>query len=169
MSGRSRKRMTRKSTETSAPKRSFEQLVTELHSISGASKSPFRFKRAALLDLQKSVESAFDEFFGDAAMCALHAGRVSVMGKDIKFALRIGAWKKYHKQKPQRKYSSIQRKRIDQALRRWISKPAIRRMIMAHSSEVKRINEDAYDAAYEILPMYILGDLDISGVITHSS
>ena len=155
--------------ETMLPKSSFELLVKEFYGVNRTTKGPFRFKRLALLELQKSVETAFNGFLRGAAKCTIHAGRVSVTGKDMRCVLDIGTWKKYDAQKFRRKYTTPQGKRVDQALRKWISKPAIRRMIMTHSRKVRRVNGDAYDEAYRILCMYIFGALDISGVITQSS
>lgn len=152
---------------TRAPKRSFELLVTEFHGVDRETESPIRFKRQALLELQRSVETAFYGFFGDAVTCALHAGRVSVMDKDMDCAFKIGPWKEYQSHK--HKYTAAKRKRVSRALHRWISKPAMRRMIMDNSDKVKRINRDAYDAAYRILLMYIFAALDITGVITQAS
>ena len=75
-----------KSVDHLIPKLSFQRVVKQIASgIDGK----LRFQANALLALQEATESYIVGLFNDTNLCALHAGRVTVMQKDMHLALRI--------------------------------------------------------------------------------
>ena len=52
-------------------------------------KTDLRFQSAAVLCLQEATEAYLVRLFDDANLCAIHAGRVTIMPKDIQLARRI--------------------------------------------------------------------------------
>ena len=49
----------------------------------------WRFQSTALLALQEAAEAYIVSIFEDSYLCSLHAGRVTLMPKDIHLARRI--------------------------------------------------------------------------------
>lgn len=76
----------RKSTELLIRKMPFQRLVRE---IAGEIKSEIRFQSAALEALQEASEAYLVGLFEDTNMCASHAGRVTIMPRDMILARRI--------------------------------------------------------------------------------
>ena len=64
----------------------FQRLVRE---IAQDYKTDLRFQSAAVLCLQEASEAYLVRLFDDANLCAIHAGRVTIMPKDILLARRI--------------------------------------------------------------------------------
>ena len=64
----------------------FQRLVRE---IAQDYKTDLRFQSAAVLCLQEAMEAYLVRLFDDANLCAIHAGRVTIMPKDIQLARRI--------------------------------------------------------------------------------
>ena len=52
-------------------------------------KTDLRFQSAVVLCLQEATEAYLVRLFDDANLCAIHAGRVTIMPKDIQLARRI--------------------------------------------------------------------------------
>ncbi len=76
----------RKSTELLIRKLPFQRLVRE---ITEEIKSQTRFQSAALEALQEAAEAYLVGLFEDTNMCASHAGRVTIMPRDMVLARRI--------------------------------------------------------------------------------
>ena len=64
----------------------FQRLVRE---IAQDFKTDLRFQSAAIMCLQEASEAYLVKLFDDANLCAIHAGRVTIMPKDIQLARRI--------------------------------------------------------------------------------
>ena len=64
----------------------FQRLVRE---IAQDHKTDLRFQSAAVLCLQEASEAYLVGLFDNANLCAIHAGRVTIMPKDIQLARRI--------------------------------------------------------------------------------
>ena len=64
----------------------FQRLVRE---IAQDFKMDLRFQSAAIMCLQEASEAYLVKLFDDANLCAIHAGRVTIMPKDILLARRI--------------------------------------------------------------------------------
>ena len=64
----------------------FQRLVRE---IAQDHKTDLRFQSAAVLCLQEASEAYLVRLFDDANLCAIHAGRVTIIPKDILLARRI--------------------------------------------------------------------------------
>ena len=64
----------------------FQRLVRE---IAQDFKTDLRFQSAAIMCLQEASEAYLVKLFDDANLCAIHAGRVTLMPKDILLARRI--------------------------------------------------------------------------------
>jgi len=75
-----------KSTELVIHKMAFQRLVRE---IAQDYKSDIRFQSTALLALQEASEAYLVTLFEDTNLLAIHAGRQTIMVKDIKLARRI--------------------------------------------------------------------------------
>ncbi|EGD77354.1 histone [Salpingoeca rosetta] len=75
-----------RSTDLLLLKRPFQRLCRE---IAQDMKSDCRFRVDALLALQEATESYVVGLFQDAMLAAVHAGRVTLMPKDIKLARHI--------------------------------------------------------------------------------
>ena len=82
-----------KSTELLIRKAPFARLVRE---IANGHKSDCRFEGNAFLALQEASEAVLIRVMEDANLCAIHAGRVTIMPKDIQLARRIGGYDNYH-------------------------------------------------------------------------
>lgn len=55
----------------------------------GGNKEEVRFQSTAILALQEAAEAYLVRLFEDSQMCAIHAGRVTIMPKDMRLALRF--------------------------------------------------------------------------------
>ena len=75
-----------KSTELLIKKLPFQRLVRE---IAQDFKIDLRFQSTAILALQEASEAYLVGLFEDTNLCAIHAGRVTIMPKDIQLARRI--------------------------------------------------------------------------------
>ena len=75
-----------KSTELLIRKLPFQRLVRE---IAEAFKKDLRFQSSAILALQEASEAYLIGLFEDTNLAAIHAGRVTIMPKDIQLARRI--------------------------------------------------------------------------------
>lgn len=75
-----------KSTALLIRKAPFQRLVRE---IAQDFRADLRFQGSALLALQESSEAFLVSLFEDSNLCALHAGRVTIMPKDMQLARRI--------------------------------------------------------------------------------
>ena len=64
----------------------FQRVVRE---IAQNYNTDLRFQSAAVLCLQEATEAYLVRLFDDANLCAIHAGRVTIMPKDIQLARRI--------------------------------------------------------------------------------
>ena len=71
----------------------FRRLVREIAGNSEVIKSPLcgkvRFQVAAVMALWEATEAYLVGLFEDSGLCAMHAGRVAIMPKDIQLARRI--------------------------------------------------------------------------------
>ncbi len=52
-------------------------------------KSDLRFQSTAITAIQEATEAYMVSLFEDTNLCAIHAGRVTIMPKDIQLARRI--------------------------------------------------------------------------------
>jgi len=75
-----------KSTELLIRKLPFSRLVRE---IAQDYCEDLRFQRAAIEALQEASEAYLVGLFQDTNLCAIHAGRVTIMPKDMQLARRI--------------------------------------------------------------------------------
>jgi histone H3 len=75
-----------KSCDLIIPKTAFQRLVKE---VAQAYKADLRFQSAAVAALQEASEAYLVGLFEDINLCALHAGRVTIMTKDVTLAQRI--------------------------------------------------------------------------------
>lgn len=75
-----------KSCELLIRKRSFQRLVRD---ITRDMKADMRFQSSAMIALQEASEAFLVSLFEDTNMCAIHAGRVTIMTKDMQLARRI--------------------------------------------------------------------------------
>jgi histone H3 len=75
-----------KSTELLMRKAPFARLIRE---IAQDYKADLRFQGSAILALQEAAESYLVGLFEDTNLCAIHAGRVTIMPKDIQLSRRI--------------------------------------------------------------------------------
>ena len=64
----------------------FQRLVRE---IAQDFKTDLQFQSAAVMCLQEASEAYLVKLFDDANLCAIHAGQVTIMPKDIQLARRI--------------------------------------------------------------------------------
>ena len=71
---------------TAHPKVALPEVVRE---IAQDYKTDLRFQSAVVLCLQEAMEAYLVRLFDDANLCAIHAGRVTIMPKDIQLARRI--------------------------------------------------------------------------------
>lgn len=74
-----------KSTDNLIRKAPFQRLVRE---IAQEAKVDTRFQKSALEALQEAAEAYIVDLLDEANKCALHAGRVGVQPKDLRFAKR---------------------------------------------------------------------------------
>jgi histone H3 len=77
-----------KGTQLLIQKAPFQRLVREITRDCSTEKE-FRFQGAALLALQAATESYMTNVMEDTNLCAIHAERVGIQGKDMRLALRI--------------------------------------------------------------------------------
>jgi histone H3 len=75
-----------KSSELLIRKLPFQRLVKE---IAQDFKADLRFQSSAILALQEAAEAYLVALFEDTNLCAIHAGRVTIMSKDMRLARRI--------------------------------------------------------------------------------
>ena len=75
-----------KSTELLMRKLPFQRLVSE---IAGDFKNDLRFQATAIVALQEATEAYMVSLFEDTNLAAIHAKRVTIMGKDIALAKRL--------------------------------------------------------------------------------
>jgi histone H3 len=75
-----------KSTELLIPKLPFQRLVRE---VAQQMKADLRFQHSALEAIQQAAEAYLTALFEDANLCAVHAGRITLMPKDINLSRRI--------------------------------------------------------------------------------
>ena len=75
-----------KSTELLIRKLPFQRLVRE---IAADYKSDLRFQSSAVAAIQEATEAYMVGLFEDTNICAIHAGRVTIMPKDMQLARRI--------------------------------------------------------------------------------
>jgi histone H3 len=75
-----------KTTDLLLRKLPFQRLVRE---IATGMKVDLRFQTTSLLCLQEAAEAYLIGFFEDTNLCAIHAGRVTIMPKDMGLARRI--------------------------------------------------------------------------------
>ena len=75
-----------KTTDSLIKKLPFQRVVRE---IAQDFNSNLRFQASAVVALQEATESYIVGLFEDTNLCAIHAGRVTIMPKDIKLARRI--------------------------------------------------------------------------------
>lgn len=75
-----------KSTELLIRKLPFQRLVRE---IAADYKSDLRFQSSAVGAIQEATEAYMVGLFEDTNICAIHAGRVTIMPKDMQLARRI--------------------------------------------------------------------------------
>ena len=83
-----------KTTELLIRKLPFQRLVREIAQDAGTTTfggqpGELRFQRQAILALQEASEAYLVGLFEDTNLCAIHAKRVTVMGKDMQLARRI--------------------------------------------------------------------------------
>lgn len=64
----------------------FQRLVRE---VAEAYKIDMRFQSTAILALQEASEAYLVGLFEDTNLCAMHAGRVTIMPKDMQLSRRI--------------------------------------------------------------------------------
>jgi len=74
------------STELLMRKLPFQRLIRE---IAQEFRKDLRFQSTAILALQEAAEAYLVGLFEDTHMCAVHAGRVTIMPKDMTLARRI--------------------------------------------------------------------------------
>lgn len=75
-----------KSTELLMRKLPFQRLVRE---VAQAFRADLRFQSTAILALQEAAEAYLVGLFEDTGLCAIHAGRVTIMPRDMTLARRI--------------------------------------------------------------------------------
>ncbi len=75
-----------KSTELLIKKAPFQRLVRE---IANECKTELRFQMEAVFALQEAAEAYLINLMEDTNLCAIHAKRVTIMGKDMALARRI--------------------------------------------------------------------------------
>ncbi len=75
-----------KSTETLIRRLPFQRLVRE---ISQDFRADLRYQSHAIAALQEAAEVYLTKLFEDTNLCAIHAGRVTIMPKDMQLARRI--------------------------------------------------------------------------------
>jgi len=75
-----------KSTDRLIPFAPFARLVRE---IAQDFVMDLRFQRVAVEALQEASEAYLTDLFGDAQLAAIHAGRVTIMPKNVQIARRI--------------------------------------------------------------------------------
>src|SRR5579871_3396689 len=75
-----------KSTDLLIRKLPFQRLVRE---VAQGFKNDLRFQARAILALQEASEAYLVGIFEDTLLCAIHAGRVTIMPKDIQLARRV--------------------------------------------------------------------------------
>lgn len=75
-----------KSTDLQIRKLPFQRLVKEIAEIYSYN---LRFQSRAIMALQEAAEAYIVSLMEDANLCSIHAGRVTVMSKDLALALRL--------------------------------------------------------------------------------
>lgn len=64
----------------------FARLVRELAT---SQKEGLRFQKSAVLAIQEATEAYMVSLLSDTNQCAAHAGRVTIMSRDMRLALRL--------------------------------------------------------------------------------
>ncbi|KAK3234730.1 histone H3-like centromeric protein hH3v [Cymbomonas tetramitiformis] len=75
------------STDLLIRKLPFARLVREISN--SVSPEPFRWTAEALMAIQTCAEDVLTHLFEDCNLCAIHAGRVTIMVKDLQLTRRI--------------------------------------------------------------------------------
>lgn len=75
-----------KSTELLMRKSPFQRLVRE---VAQDFKADLRFQSSAILSLQEAAEEYLIHLFGDTNLLAIHAGRVTIMPKDMQLVRKV--------------------------------------------------------------------------------
>jgi histone H3 len=78
-----------KSTDLLIRKLPFQRLVREIAQQHTHAESGIRFQTGALAALQEASEAYLVGLFEDTNLCAIHAGRVTIMSKDMQLARRM--------------------------------------------------------------------------------
>ncbi len=79
-----------KSTDMLLARAPFQRLVKEIAQGSATGyRDELRFQACAVAALQEAAESYLVSMFEDSNLCAIHAGRVTIMKKDMQLAQRI--------------------------------------------------------------------------------
>ena len=76
-----------KSNELLIAKLPFQRLVRE---IAQDCKTDLRFQASSILALQEASEAFIVSLMEDTNLCAIHAGRQTILAKDVQLARRIG-------------------------------------------------------------------------------
>lgn len=76
-----------KTTELLIPKIPFKRVVQEV--LQGVKGDDYRCASDAVNAIQEAAEQMLAKVFEDANLCAIHAGRVTIMPKDVKLAMRL--------------------------------------------------------------------------------
>lgn len=78
-----------KSTDSLIRHRPFNRVVREIAQDYGRHDEPIRFQGEALVALQEAAESYLVGLMEETNLCAIHAGRVTIMSKDMELTRRI--------------------------------------------------------------------------------
>ena len=78
-----------KSTELLLRKLPFQRIVREIAKSGENKEKDYRFQSSAILALQEATEAYMVSMFEDTNLAAIHAKRVTIMGKDIALAKRL--------------------------------------------------------------------------------
>ena len=80
-------RQLQRGTEMLIRRRAFQRVVREIAARVGG--EDLRFQSSALAALQEAAEAYLSTLFEDTNLCAIHAGRVTIMPRDMQLARRI--------------------------------------------------------------------------------
>ena len=78
-----------KTTDSLIRHRPFNRVVREIAQDYGRQEEPIRFQAEALVALQEAAETYLVGLMEETNLCAIHAGRVTIMGKDMQLTRRI--------------------------------------------------------------------------------
>ncbi|DBB04465.1 hypothetical protein WJX77_000880 [Trebouxia sp. C0004] len=82
-------RQYQRSTELLIRKAPFQRLVREITESVSPEKNDKRWQVAAVAALQEAAEAFLVSMLEDSNLCAIHAGRVTIMPKDMQLARRL--------------------------------------------------------------------------------